>query len=381
MAESESITQSDLGPVGGTDRPVDVLQVITSNASRGAERFAVTLEPELASRGLTVETVALGPGSPPGLEVPVLGNRPLAPATLLELRRWASRAQVVVAHGSKTLPATAIAMAGRYRPWIYRNIGDPHYWARDPVRRLRSALLLREAAAIVALTDEAGRRVSDTYRVPPSRVVTIANGVCRTHFRPRSTADQSRARESFGVGPDERLVISVGALSPEKDVGTAVRAIAGLPAGWRLVIAGDGPDRDRVASLADELAPGKVTLLGQLADPVELMTAANVLILTSRTEGVPGVVVEAAMVGVPTVATAVGFVDDIVADGQTGRVVPIGDVAALVDALLDVGARGDELGRAARDHIVDRYALDRVADRWARLLRQLMTGGAGAADR
>src|SRR5207245_1839639 len=123
------------GGEGVTRRPHDVLSVITSTDRRGAETFAVGLGAALEARGRSVRTVALAPGKSDGaLPVPTFGTSTLAPRTLRSLRGASRDAAVVVAHGSRALPACAIATAGRGQPLVYRNIGDPRYWAGGSAR-------------------------------------------------------------------------------------------------------------------------------------------------------------------------------------------------------------------------------------------------------
>ena len=129
-------------------------------------------------------------------------------------------------------------------------------------------------------------------------------------------------------------------------------------------MAGEGPDGPEAERVAGQIAPGRVHLLGAVDEPAALMAAADVLVVPSRTEGLAGVAIEASLVGIPTVATDVGFMDEIVEDGVTGRLVPAGDHRALADALTAVALRVDEMGEAAYRHARDRFALSVVADRW-----------------
>ncbi|MFV0260097.1 MAG: glycosyltransferase, partial [Acidimicrobiales bacterium] len=209
-------------------RDLDVLQVVTSTAARGAERFAVRLEAALGDRGLRVATRALCPDPAPGIEVEPLGPTRLGPATLAALRHQAGRAHVVVAHGSTALPACVLATAGTRPRLIYRNIGDPFHWSTTRRRRLQSRILLARVDAVVALTPETGRRISRLYRVPPGRIRAIPRGVDPAEFPRRSVDDRHRAREELGLDLDRPLAVYLGALSPEKAPEMAIAVGAGL---------------------------------------------------------------------------------------------------------------------------------------------------------
>jgi glycosyltransferase involved in cell wall biosynthesis len=351
----------------------DVLQVITSSARRGAERFAIALEGELAARGLDVSTVALVPGGQGALPVRALGSQRLSLSTLRALRKEMAAARATIAHGSTTLPACIVAGAGLGRPMIYRNIGDPAYWGASLRRRTQTRVLLRRATLVVALTDTTRTRLIGMYDLDPARVIVMSRGVSEEEFPHRTPESRRAGRNSLGVEDAVPVALYVGSLTPEKDLLTAVRAV-GVLLDWHLVVAGEGPDGAEAERLARQLAPGRVHLLGPVEEPATLMAAADVLVVPSRTEGLAGVAIEASLVGIPTVATAVGFMDEIVEDRVTGRLVPVGDHRALADALVEVAPRSHEMGEAAYRHARDRFALSVVADRWYAAVRAVLDG-------
>ena len=339
--------------------------------------FALALEPHLVDRGLTVRTVALVEGSDPDLGPAVIGDRRLGPATLRRLRTEIGRASVAVAHGSVTLPATALAGVGTGVPYVYRNIGDPRFWAGSGPRRWRTSLLLRRAAGVVALTTAAARHLVDLHHLDPDRVAPIPTAVDPDEFPRRRPDDRAKARAALGLDPDVRLAACIGALSPEKGIPDAVRALADLPPRWHLAVAGTGPTRPEVEEEIERLDGGtagrsRVRLLGQLDDPAQLLAAADVLVLPSHTEGLPGVVIEAAMVGVPAVATDVGFLADVVEPGVTGALVPPGRPDRLAAAVLEAEPDLEAMGERAHLRATADHALPAVADRWAAVLAPLV---------
>jgi glycosyltransferase involved in cell wall biosynthesis len=344
-----------------------VLQVIASTERRGAETFALDLDRALRARGHRVHTVALAPGQTPGLDVPTLGPRALAPSTLRALRAAARTASIVVAHGSTTLPACGIALVGTRVPFVYRNIGDPTYWTRSPTRRLRVGMLLRRAAAVVAVADDAAATIVERFRVPAARVTTIPTAVSAKGCSPPDPRERRRARAAFGL-PDEFAVAAVvGALSVEKDVSTAIE-VAGLVPDLHLLVVGDGPERARLERLAAVQAPNRVHFTGSLADPGPAYAAADLVLLTSRTEGLPAVLIEAGMRGLPVVARRVGYVAEVVDDDTTGLLVTQSEPSAFVAPIRDALRRAPELGRAARDRCLGRFAMEPVARAWSTLL-------------
>jgi len=348
-----------------------VLQVITSTDRRGAEVFACELAEPLADAGLTVRTVALAAGRTASrLDVEPLGPSPVGIVALRRLRALARASDVVVAHGSRTLPACAIATLGLPTPFVYRVIGDPRHWSASGLRRLRVRLFLSRASAVVALWPAAAAGLVANYGVPVARARVIPNGVDARRFVPPPPARRAAARQRFGLDPGAPVVVYLGALSPEKNVVAAIASIGELPLA-RLLVAGDGPDRDDLERRAAHVAPGQVRFAGSLDDPSAALAAADVVVLPSLTEGMPAVAIEAGLMGLPVVATGVGAVGEVVRDGHTGLLVPAGDQPALVAALGAALDGGDRLGVEARRWCLDRFAMGPVGHAWAVLLEEV----------
>jgi len=144
-------------------------------------------------------------------------------------------------------------------------------------------------------------------------------------------------------------------------------------------IAGDGPMRDE---LEEPARAAGVELLGSRPDVAELLHGSDIFVFPSRPagEGMPGVLIEAGLSGVPVVATDVPGVRTVVDDGVTGFVVPEGPLGPLVDAtdrlLLDAPLRS-VMGAAARERCVDRFSLEAVGATWLALLEPLLAGRSG----
>ncbi|MPZ93394.1 MAG: glycosyltransferase [Propionibacteriales bacterium] len=352
-----------------------VLLLITRNQRRGAESFACVLADELARRGMRTQVLGLARSEvSPALPVATLGSSALSPRTLWRLRRAVRDCDLVVACGSVTLPAAVLAGVATGRPVIYQNIGDPLYWASTPGRRIRVRALLGRMAAVAALTDEAARVLEARFGVPGRRIRVIRNARDMTRFRPATPAERSRARAQQGLPTGAPAVALVGALSPEKRVDVAISAVALLDSATQLLVAGDGPLRPALRSQADHEAPGRVRFLGQVEDLTGVLRAADAVVLTSDSEGVPGVLIEAGLCGLPVVSTDVGYVRDVVVPGRTGYLVPTGDPGAAAAALQRALADAPRLGAEARRHCAERFDLDHVSDEWAALIRAVLAG-------
>jgi glycosyltransferase involved in cell wall biosynthesis len=333
--------------------------------------FAVELGDALSSDGRSVRTVALAPGTaehPLGL--PALGRTPLGLSTLRALRRDARRVDVVVAHGSRTLPACALALPATGVPFVYRNIGDPTYWSGHGWPHARTRVFLSRAAAVVALTDGAATTLRDRYHVAQPRLTVIPTAVSAARHAPATPAARRAARVALTIPFDAPVAAVIGALSPEKGVGLAIDAVAQTP-GVHLIVAGDGRERDELEVEARRVASGRVHFTGTLADPSLAFDAADVVVLGSRTEGLPSVLIEAGLRGLPAVATDVGYVRDVVIDGETGAVVTAGDVTAFSAAITRVLETQSAMGERARQHCLARFELASAAMAWAAALEQV----------
>ncbi len=380
----------------------EVLSVVTSTDRRGAEVAAVQLGDALIQRGVRVATVALWPGAVAGsspsptegaLDLPTLGRRRHDPAALAALGRRCRSAEVVVGHGSSTLPFGATATTLARRPFVYRSIGDPVYWATSRARRVRAGAAMRRAVRVVAMWPGAAEHLVDLYGVDPDRIEVIPTGVPTAGFVPTPAADRPQARRALSahlqahtlatgaavapaIDPDRPLIAYLGALSGEKDPGLAIEAMVGL-ADAQLVMAGTGSSRDVLVARAGRMAPGRVHLIGPLREPARLLAAADALVLPSRTEGIPAVAIEAGLCGLAVVARNVGGVAEVVADGETGVLVGERSPDAMAAALASVvgssasADHGAALGAAARERCLARFALDVVAERWDELLARV----------
>jgi glycosyltransferase involved in cell wall biosynthesis len=160
----------------------------------------------------------------------------------------------------------------------------------------------------------------------------------------------------------------VGRLTAQKGFDDLIRAFAAIdrPDVW-LVIAGDGPDWEELRELARMFdVSGRVLIPGFVEDVPGLLGALDLFVLSSRQEGHPMVMLEAMATAVPVVATDIPGVGDTITDGVEGRLVPVGDIAALASAivaLIDDRATAGRLGRNARKKIERDYTVERMVRR------------------
>ncbi|QJW35990.1 glycosyltransferase family 4 protein [Cellulosimicrobium protaetiae] len=254
-------------------------------------------------------------------------------------------------------------------------------------RLLRSALE-RSIGVAGAVTGCSRVVADDLVRFGAEDAVVVPNGVDLTGHDPKSSTESgTRAAPPAGAGPAEPVVVAVGRIEHVKGFDLLVDAFAASPLRERarLVVVGDGSEagalRRRVTSAGLQ---DRVDLPGRL-DPAEVaarLAAADVVVVPSRADAAPLVVLEAWRSGRPLVATVRGGPPEIVTDGVDGVLVDPQDTTALAGAvlgLLDDPARAARIGAAGRRRVED-FTWERVVDRYEGLYAGLgAAGGAGGA--
>jgi glycosyltransferase involved in cell wall biosynthesis len=180
--------------------------------------------------------------------------------------------------------------------------------------------------------------------------------------------------------------ISVARLSPLKDFPTLLRAVPlVLPyvPDFRLRIVGDGSERVKLAALIDELRIGPhVELLGERHDVPELLAESGFFVSSSLSEGISLTLLEAMAVGLPVVTTSVGGKPEIVIDGQTGRLTPSSDPAALARAIIEMCNDSDvwaAMSLLARQRVEQHFDIRQMIQSYEAMYEELL--GTGLVDR
>jgi glycosyltransferase involved in cell wall biosynthesis len=231
----------------------------------------------------------------------------------------------------------------------------------------------------IACAAEIGSLLVHRFRVPPDRICTIYCGI-----DPIPTASRDEIRSlcnHYHLSPNTRVFGTVGHLSPAKDHATLLRAIKILEKEGHLeravcFVAGDGSERMRLSALAYELGLSAVV---RFLDPTEasnVLQLAEFFVLTSRCEGLPYVLLEAASLGKPFIATDVGGVREFVLDGVTGLLVPPerpDRIAQSIQRLLNDPALVHTLGASARRLYEARHTFSSFISNTERLYKQALS--------
>jgi glycosyltransferase involved in cell wall biosynthesis len=289
----------------------------------------------------------------------------------------ASQPRIVIAGGSATLQYSLAATLGlRHRPAVvYMSIGEPSYWLRGRRRKLGHRLMLSKVDLILSVSSETARQLIEDVGVAPDRVRVAHTGV-----PPRFVALADRVRPP--PSPELRLLF-LGNLSMEKDPLLAIQVLSRLSMPARLRLVGSGPMLDQVQTETNRLdLDGCVEVIGSVADVLPHLAWADLLVLTSRTEGLPGAVLEAAAAGVPAVAFDVGGTRETIVDGITGRLVAAGDVAGMADAIEELAdpERRAAAGLAAAESVRRRFTLEHAVRHHHDLLLELLSEAEKSAE-
>jgi glycosyltransferase involved in cell wall biosynthesis len=259
-------------------------------------------------------------------------------------------------------------------------------WPARQFVRLRNALL-RRANAFVALSEEMAQELIE-HGVPVARVYRIANGVDTELFQPATDSERTALRQRLGqpMGP---VVIYTGRLVSYKGIVGLVRAwrnVRRLVPAATLVLAGEGGNdihaceqelRDLVDTDRDLSASVRFT--GAVNNVHDWLRAADLFVFPTENEAFGLSLVEAMACGLPAVTTWVGGLRDFVVPNVNALVVPCRDESALGEALqtlLNNSERAHELGRAARQTVLNLFSADVVADAYVAMFRQVLSATA-----
>lgn len=286
-----------------------------------------------------------------------------------------------------TIGRLAAMLAGGAAPRVRIHTFHGHVltgYFSAPKARLFASIerqLARSTTRLVAVSNEVRDELARLRIAPPEQIETIPLGFDLAPFDGTATEFAKRrraARADLGIPPDARVVTLVARLVPIKRVDRFLRVATRLTdlEDVRFLVVGDGELRSELhaSDLARSLAP-RLVWAGIRRDMPAIVSASDVVALCSDNEGTPVSLIEAQAAGVPVVGTKVGGVAGAVAEGRSGILVPPEDEDAFADALrrllLDPGFAA-RLGAAGREHVRDRFSIDRLVRDIDVLYRRLL---------
>lgn len=367
------------------NEPLRIAHVLQSFAIGGGERVALDVATEHVRAGHEVWAVSLEGGPAPlqaefeahGVRTAILPKAAgLDPLLVGRLLFWFRGHGIRVVHAHNPLARIYAGPAARLAGAAM--VTTMHGESPDRSRRMwlrRAASRLADAFVIVSPDLETAARNAES--APEGKIELIENGIDAHRFHPDPTL-RAKVRAELGLEIGEFVVGTAARLAPEKDQAMLLAAVTPLlrDGGARFVLAGDGPERQRLEALASDLGVAdRVLFLGMVTDIARVFTAFDVFALSSTREALPVSILEAMATGIPVVATAVGGVPSVVDDGETGLLVPAGDEIAMNEALESLRRdprKARAMGDRGREVAMQRFSLEKTQAAYADLYHRLL---------
>lgn len=369
-----SITQSNLPAVQAIPNVLHVR--VVAGAGGGPEKTILRSARYTDPQRLNVAAAYIHPHVDPDFESvrrqareqsctlhEVAESGPMDPRTFTSMLRLCRQLNVTAWHGHDYKSNLMGLMLRPFHPM--RLITTVHGWTNETPRtrlyRRVDEFCLPRYERVIAVSPLLEKRCLE-LGVSRDRLVYLPNGIECNIYRRRRTVDE--ARVMLGLSRDARILGVVGRLSREKGVDRVVRAFAGIRAAVpsaQLHLIGDGAERSAVEQLARELdVADAVRIWGWRPDTRPLFEAMNMLVLPSRTEGLPNAVLEAMAMETAVAATDVGGVRELLADGKCGMILENDEAqwaARIAPVLRDDAALG-AYARLARQRAESRYTFE-----------------------
>jgi glycosyltransferase involved in cell wall biosynthesis len=255
----------------------------------------------------------------------------------------------------------------------FRNYNPTHFsyldndWLRDYYR----AVIRSPRVTLTGNSNLANDDYAKWLGIDPKSVTLIPNAIDEVDFEKPTQDELFRLMEQLGIVPGTPIVLGIFRLSEEKQpllfLDICAELIAAYP-GLRVLIVGVGPMQQEVQQYIERLGLVRnVSLLGRRTDVSSLMRISRFLLLTSSREGMPNVLMEAQLLGLPVVATRIGGVPNCVRHGITGFLENVGDVKALTKACLSLLSNPEQaahMGLAGTAWMRDFFTRSQMARRF-----------------
>ena len=295
---------------------------------------------------------------------------PFLLAEAVAVRRLVRKHRPDVMHVHWILPQGAVALvSARGIPWLVTTLGGDVYALKNPIANRLKRMVVRRARAVTTMNSDMR-----------DRLVALGASTSTTHVMPMGADVDAVRAAADGIASENGRLLFVGRLVEKKGLAVLIEALRMIPAGvtWSLDVVGDGPLRSRLEVAADGLP---VRFLGQLGrdELSRSLGASSVVVVPSvpaasgDQDGLPVALLEAMAVGRPAVGSRLSGIDDAIADGETGLLVPPGDPAALATALeklLTDESLRTTLGAAASRR-AETFSVSAIGSRYTSLLDEV----------
>jgi len=358
---------------------VKVLLVDLETEWRGGQSQALLLLKGLQARGHEAELVAASAGElqqracAAGISVHAVERHFLRARTAAQISRLTRAQNYSIVHVNEPHALTAAWLAGTHRRaplLVSRRVGYPI--SRNWFARLR----YDAAARIVAISRWSAEHVIRSG-IPESKLAIVYEGI-EIPARP-SGEQRAQARARWGVPVDAPLLGCVGVLSPDKGQEWLIRSLAELRKKFptaKLLLAGDGPCRERLQKLAREVGVvDAVISAGFISDIDSVYAALDVFLLPSFFEALSNALMSAMAYAIPSIAFNLGGPAEIIEDGKSGLLVEPANVESLCTAIsriLDDAALASSLGENGRHRIEQDFSAAKMVGEMLRIYEECL---------
>jgi glycosyltransferase involved in cell wall biosynthesis len=358
---------------------LSVSLIVMSSQSGGTEQVVKHLATGLKAGGADIDITSISSNNLPFLTcpgVPVRAEPRLSETGAGYLRRLVKDVDVLRQFRGRTVNVhyplcdlvrthiAALRLAGIRD--IFVSFHHPQLVGHDRQKSIKKAL--SSCRRLIVTTSQNKDFVLKNELAEERWVSVVLPGI---EFSPQ--IDRAEARKDLGLPADKFLVGSLARLTPEKRIHLAMEACAKAGSDTHFVLGGMGSDQPRLVKVAEDLLPGRHTILGSLKDPNPFLASLDAFVLLSELEGFGLVYAEAAAQGVPGIGCDTGGTGTAIRDRETGYLLPVGDpvpgcVALLQSWMADRDAC-NRMGVAARNYVTTAFGKDQMAENYAKVFR------------
>ena len=283
------------------------------------------------------------------------------------LRQFADREGAEILHAHQCTPffqaMLSRGLTGR-RPVVFTEHGRHFPDTPSRKRAIVNRMLLKRCDRLFGCGAAVRQALIDNEGLPESRVEVIYNGVDLKALGKPTPGARDRIRAEFGYSANDFVAVQVARLHELKDHQTALKAVDearhSIP-GLRLLLAGDGDQRSAIEQTIRERGLERtVTLAGTRKDIADLLSASDVFLMSSISEGIPLTVIEAMAARRPVVSTAVGGLPELVEHGVSGMLASSGDASSLAASLVQLYQNADlrnQMAEVAASRAQEKFSL------------------------
>lgn len=349
-----------------------ILQLVTKRQYRGAEVFAANLSSELIKLGHSIFFVGLYQNNENVLTVKNAENVDLRQSKdgmlslglIKDLASYVTKVKpdVIQCNGSDTLKYMVLASftLSFKPPIIYRNISMISEWLSNDIKRTIYKGLFKKVSHVTSVGEEAIADFVTTFNYPKDQTSVIRRGIPLTEFDHKKS--ERLLRKELDLSEEDQIVMHIGNFSHEKNHQFLVEIFNSIKtkhSNIKLVCVGDGALFNEIqTSIIQNNLSQTIFLLGFRKNISELLAGADFFVLSSKVEGVPGVILEAATQKKPAIATNVGGVSEVLLDDKTGFIINNFNKIEFENKIIQLATNNElrrEMGANAYKQVIENF--------------------------